>query len=284
MMQSAQDRLKLAAAGAMLLGLAAPTLAQEDAIEAAEDKISGTVGVDLATHFVSYGVDVWDAGNDWDDPSVFVWGELAWDLEPVTLTAGVWSDNNNNGSDPLAGPIQEIDVYVGAAVALGDFTVGATYQEWYYGAEETVLDLSLGYDDTGLISEDFAFNPSIVYHNRLSGDGIEEGAVLVAGVEPSFTIVESETYPLTLSIPVAAAFAVPAINGDDEFYSDEEDAFEWAYASVGATLGFPLAFIPAEYGEWAAAANTTYYFTNEDLTANPRDNFLTGMLSLSVGF
>lgn len=287
MAKSALDCLKLAIAGAALLGTSGGVFAQEavDVVEEAEDKVSGTIGADLATHFVSYGTDVWGAGSDWNDPSVFVWGEVAWDFDLFTLTGGVWSDINNNVDSAIGGQIQEIDVYIGVGFDWEKFSFGVTLQEWYYNSiTEHILDFSVAYDDTGLLWDDFAFNPSLVWHNRTGGEGLEEGSALVLGIEPSFTVLDSEDYPVTLSIPVAVGLNAPSITGDDEFYGDDADSFDWAYASVGATLGVPLAFIPAEYGDWSAAANATYYFTDDDTVGNPRDNFLTGMLSLSMGF
>lgn len=280
-------RLKLALAGALLLGCAGSATAQDEveaAIEGAEDRVSGSIGVDLATHFVSYGFDVWGAGNNWNDATVFVWGEVSWDFDLFTLTGGVWSDNNNNIDSAIGGPIQEIDVYIGIGFEWEKFSFGATYQEWFYASiTEHIVDLSVAYDDSDLLFDGFAFSPSIVYHNRTEAEGLDEGAVLVFGIEPSFTVVDSEDYPVTLSIPLAAAFGTYSIAGDNEFY-DDDDEFDFAYASVGATVGVPLAFIPAEYGDWAASANLTYYLTDEDEVGNPRDNFLTGMLSLSMGF
>lgn len=268
------------AVAAVLAFGAAPAVAQEGP---PEDRISGAVGVDLATHFVSYGFDVWARGDDFgDDPSVFIWGELSWDLDPFSITGGVWSDINDNVESEIGGQIQEIDVYIGVGYTWEKLSFGATYQEWYYaGITEHILDLSVGFDDTGLIFDEFAFNPSVVYHNRIGGEGLEEGAALVLGVEPSFTILDSETYPVSLSIPVGVAFGLTGVDGNDDLYAETG----FAYGYVGATVGVPLAFIPAEYGDWAAAANLTYYFTDDDaITTNPEDDFLTGMLSLSLSF
>lgn len=278
------DCFRCVMAGAMLAG-AGSAWAQEEPLEV-EDRVSGTVGVDISSHFISYGFDVWGAGDGWDaDPSVFVWGEISWDLPWFTLTGGVWSDNNNNTESQLGGPIQEIDVYIGVSKSFFEdkLNVGVTYQEWFYGSnEEQVLDFSLGFDDSDMLFEGFAFNPSLVYHNRLEGTGLEEGAALVLGIEPAFEIIKSETYPVTLAIPVNVAFGVPSIAGDDDLYG--EDGFEYAYASIGAALSVPVAFIPEEYGAWTAGASATFYTTEDDMIGNPDDEFVVGMLSLSMGF
>jgi hypothetical protein len=275
-----ESSLKLALAGALALGMAAPAMAQD----APDKRISGTVGVDLSSHFISYGFDVWGDGSSWSRPSFFVWTEVNVDFDFMTLTAGAWSDVNNkeDATDPIGGKIQEIDVYVGVGFEFDRFSFGVTFQEWYYGITEGILDFAVGYDDSDLLMEGFAFNPSIVWHNRIYGEGLDRGAALVFGIEPSFVVVESADYPVTLSIPVAVALNMTSIRGDNDLYDGSTGDF--AYASVGATVGVPLSFIPSQYGDWEAAANLTYYMTSSSRIGNPRDNFLTGMLSVAVSF
>jgi len=263
-----------------------------EAVEAAQqkveasavgDKITTTLGVDVSSHFISYGSDVWAARNKFfgDKTTVFAWGEFAVDLDPVTITAGLWSDNNDNDDSPLGGPVQEIDVYVGTAVALGKFTVGATYQGWYYlGDAEYVLDISAGYDDTGLIAPDFALNPSFLAHVRTGANGDQEvgATAFVLGVEPSFEIFKfGANYPLTVAVPVNVGLFT------DDFYGGGDAGF--GFASLGGTLSVPLAFIPEAYGAWTAAFNVTGYTTNNEvITPNQTENFVTGQFSLSATF
>jgi len=51
----------------------------------------------------------------------------------------------------------------------------------YAGDVEESLDLSLGYDDTGLIAPGFALNPKVVWHDRVSGNGLQQ---VGSAVEP----------------------------------------------------------------------------------------------------
>src|SRR5690606_15575213 len=87
------------------------------------EKIGITLGYDYSSHFVSYGADVWGAGNDFfsDEATNFVWADVAVDLEPFTINFGVWGDINDNTDSPLGGSIQEIDVYVGLAYTIDRF-------------------------------------------------------------------------------------------------------------------------------------------------------------------
>lgn len=270
-------------AGACILVAQSMLLAQEPTPEAVApapgEKIGVTIGYDYASHFVSYGADVWGAGNDFfsSEATNFVWADVAIDLEPFTINFGAWSDINDNAESGLGGSIQEVDVYVGISYTIDRFTLGAKYQEWYYGAdEERIVDLSVSFDDSDLIFDGFALNPSFVAHFRVDGNGgQEEESAYVFGIAPSFQLTEGD-YALTLTIPASVAFFTDEFQGGDSGFG---------YASVGATLSVPLAFIPVEYGSWSAAANLTYYFTDEDaIPGNPDDNFLTGMLSVSVSF
>ena len=246
------------------------------------DKIYGSVGLDFASHFVSYGGDVWGGGHDFygSQSTKFAYIDLGADLpNGFALTFGAWSDINNNADeDTIGGNIQEIDVYGGLTYTAGDVTLGAIYQQWYYGGDtERVLDLSVGYDDSALWGGDFALNPSFLTHIRVNGqEGQDDGAVFVGAIEPAFDLVDSPTTPVSLSIPVSVGFMTDEFQGGDSGFG---------YASIGATASMGLGFIPAGYGDWSLAVNTTYYHTDEDvIPGNPEDDFLTGTVSIGMAF
>jgi hypothetical protein len=302
------------AGGAFALGLAcvAPVaLAQEDevveggramempdgAMLTSDMKISFAGGVDYNTHFISYGFDVWGVGDDFgEDMTLNPWAEVAADFGSFSVVVGTWMDINSNGASPIGGQFQEIDAYYGLSFDVDKFSFGITYQDWVYGGGvEKILDLSVGYDDSELWGGDFALNPSFVAHKRLGstniaaatvgGDtGDENGWVLVAGIEPGFTLIDSEDYPIDLSIPVSLGFFL-----EEGFHGTNaagtaiaDDGF--GYFSIGANLSMPLTFIPAEYGAWSAGAGLTYYYTDEDVIPNPDDTFITGTIGISVSF
>ncbi len=274
--------------------MAQPALAQE--VEADETKISFAGGVDYNTHFVSYGFDVWGVGTDFgDDATLNPWAEVAVDFGAFSLFVGTWWDVNTNGAASIGGQIQEIDVYYGLGFDVGDFSFGVTYQDWVYaGGVETILDFSVGYDDSELWGDfmggEFALSPSLVVHNRLSSTNIdavpggdENSTVLVFSIEPGFQLVDSEDYPISLSIPVSVGyFLEEGFHGAKSDGTVTDDGF--GYVSIGANLSMPLTFIPAEYGSWSAGAGLTYYMTDEDVIDNEDDNFLTGTIGFSVSF
>ena len=248
--------------------------------EPAGSAVTGVVGGDVYSHFISYGDDVWNEGDAFSGSSTFnPYAELSIAVGDVlSFTVGTWWDVNDNAPPSIGGDLQEVDVYFGAGIAIDKFTFGVTYQEWLYGAQtEDILDISVGFDDTGLISDDFSLSPSVIIHNRVSGDGLEEGTIIVGGVEPSVTVFETEDLELAVAIPISVAFLL-----DEEYFGPGlDDGF--AYVSVGAAISIPLP-IDTQYGEWAANAGVTYYYTEEDVYANPEDSIIVYNVGLSLAF
>lgn len=258
-----------------------PMAVAQDAVPAApESRVSGVVGGDIYSHFVSYGIDVWGEGDAFSGSETFnPYAEVSIDFDTFSLTLGAWGDVNDNVESGIGGDLQEVDIYAGIGFGVDKFSFGVTYQEWIYGSQtEDILDISVGYDDTGLIADDFALSPSVVIHNRVSGDGLEEGTVIVAGVEPGFTIVDSEEFAVDMSVPVSVGFVL-----DDEYFiAGGDDGL--GFFSVGAAFGMPLDMIPSDYGSWALNAGITLYITEEDVYNNPEDTFLVYNLGLSMAF
>ena len=104
-----------------------PEMQQQSAQPQGADKIYGSVGVDYASHFVSYGGDVWGGGNDFygSQSTTFAYIDLGADLpNGFALTFGAWSDiNNNTDEQTIGGNIQEIDVYGGLTYTTGAVTL-----------------------------------------------------------------------------------------------------------------------------------------------------------------
>jgi len=252
-----------------------------------EMKISGAAGIDYNTHFILWGYDVWGQGDTWGAKSTLnPWAELSFDLGTFTATVGTWWDVNDNAPPSIGSQIQEIDMYYGISTSWEDFSFGIMYQDWYYGGStEKVVDFTVGYDDSEIWGGDFALNPSFTAHRLLSGGEItgvkDAGWAFAAVIEPGFTLIESETMPVDVTIPVAVLF------GDDDFYADSGVAS----VSVGAIFSMPVSCIPSEYGEWTMTAGVTYYMQDDDALPNPAagginpdDEFLTGTIGLSLSF
>jgi hypothetical protein len=269
---SVRNFRNVASAGAVaLLCSTAPSLAQ--------DNISGSAGYSVNSHFVSYGLDVWGAGDGFlfdDQGTNFFWFDVGLDLDPISINFGAWTDVNNNLPSGVGGNLQELDIYIGAAVAAGNFSFGATFQQWFYASDtEGVLDFSVSFDDSEIIPM-FPLSPSVTWHIRTDGNGGQaEGSAVVIAIGPSLDLGNSG---LSLSFPAGLGFFL-----DDDFQGGWEGGL--AYGYIGGSLGIPLSFIPMEYGEWSVNADLIGYFTKTAaIPGNAQENFLTSSLGISVAY
>jgi hypothetical protein len=251
----------------------------------AAENISADVGVSYNTHFISYGLDVWGGGNDFygDKSTTFVYGDLAIKAtDALTFTLSLWSDINNNaqgsafGQSAIGGHIQEIDFGPGFTYSFGKVTAGAVYNAWSYGGDvEQSVDLSLAFDDTGLLIPGVAFGPKVVWHDRFSGNGSQQiGSAVVLSVGPTFPLGEG----FTIAIPAGVAFFTT-----DDFQGGTKSGYGFSY--IGGSLGYGLAFVPEMYGKWSVNFDLIEYFTRKDaIPGNPEETFLTGSVGLKVAY
>ena len=260
-----------AALAAALLAAPAATFAQEVAEPiAAEDNIGVTIGIDFTNEYISQGL-IFENDGFIAQPYLEI-GVTFTDW--LSLTAGAWgslhSEHTDAGAINAPGSasnfdmIYEIDYYIGPTFTYDKFSLSALYLVYTSpndGFETSYnLDFSLSYDDTGLIQEDFALLPYVRLFfetDGKAGSGTDEGIYLELGVGPSFELVKSEDFPITLTIPAAIYL------GFDDFYADDE---AFGGVSIGAVLSTPLtSIIPTAYGEWSASLGLTYYYLNDEV-------------------
>lgn len=262
--------LALALAGAAYAGTPeTTTLAPAEP----ESKLSGSLSFDVNTHFISYGWDVWADGSSMSDPTFNPSLSLTWELPAgFSATLGTWWDvNSKAGGDSslLGGRVQEIDVWYSLGYTIGDFTVGATYNQWFYGSDtEDSIDLAFSYDTF--------LSPSLTLHHRFNpgASGGNNGTVAVLGLSHSV-----EAGPVTVSFPFNVAYFF-----GDNFHPGSTDS-GFGYGSLGVTASIPLSFISDAYGDWSLHGGLTYYVTSSDVVGNPRkSDFLTANLGLTVAF
>ncbi len=266
-------RLLATASAVALLSSAGSALAQ--------DNISGSAGYSYNSHFISYGADVWGAGDEWlfdDETTNFFWFDIALDFDPVTVNFGAWSEVNDNTTSGIGGNIQEVDIYGGISYTAGIATVGATYQQWFYaGDNEEVVDFSLAIDDSELIPA-FPLSPKVVWHIRANGNdnaGQEDGSAVVVSIAPS---IDLGMAGMGLTFPAGIAFFL-----EDDFQGGWDGGY--AYSYIGGSLGVPLSFVPEEYGSWSVNFDVTGYFTDEKaIPNNPEENFITSSVGLVLAY
>jgi hypothetical protein len=240
----------------------------------AEDNFSGTLTLDMNSHFISYGLDVWGDGNDFDGGTFNPTLELTWAL-PGNFTAilGTWWDVNGKVPSAIGGKLQEIDIWAGLGYKIGDLSITGLYQNWNYASgNEQIVDIKFAYD--------CFLSPSLLVHNRVDpgASGGNNGTILVAGISHSFDV-----GPVTIGIPLNVAYFL-----DDDFHPASTDS-GFGYGSLGVTATYALDFLGESYGKWNVHGGLTYYVTDGDVVANsdagrPDNDFLTGTIGIGCAF
>ncbi|HEX7010929.1 MAG TPA: TorF family putative porin, partial [Phycisphaeraceae bacterium] len=204
-------------------------------------------------------------------------------LENDDFTLGGFVGTWNSIHDSTPGDAWfESDFTVGLSAGLSDnLTLDVAYVNLYNPAggdsfaEE--VDLVLSYDDTELAQkfsiplgdgEDpptlglpFPLQPHVAMAFEIDGGsdaGENKGIYLELGIEPQFSLVESESYPVTLSTPMTVGLSL------DDYYENaqgEDDTF--GYFDAGLVLSMPLDFVPADYGQWEASLGVHAIFLGD---------------------
>lgn len=219
-------------------------------------------------------------------------------LESLDWYAGIWTSfhSDQSGHEAAVGPLNgnkawyEADLYTGIAIGL-PYGIGAdlSYIVYTYpsGAAATVheADLKLTYDDTDLMAGMgmFALNPYALFAFEIDNQGGNQRGYFEFGLEPSFVVLESESYPVTLSVPVKLGISLY------DYYADLAQTF--GYILVGVDFSVPLAFIPSEYGAWDLSAGVNFLFADTDVLGGAaalgqaQDNFEPiGVFGLSMSY
>jgi hypothetical protein len=205
-----------------------------------------------------------------------------------TLFAGLW--NSIHGKATLAtgsGPTNwyEADAYAGGKLNLfGNTEAKFSYIAYTYpnGAFPTVqeLDFSLGLNDSEWLGA-FALNPSVLIASELENTalGPNRGWYMQFGLRPGGTLIDHETYPVSLAFPMTMGIS---LSDYYETTASNDDTF--GFFQGGAVLSVPLAFIPEDYGAWSASAGASVYTFGPNLQAANKgdDPWVVG--TWSIGF
>jgi hypothetical protein len=284
----------LATAGLTLA--ATPGFAQEDAdMSPNQGAISFSVGADVVTTYVFRGYEQEDSGLIFQ-PYIEL-GVNVFETEDMSLDfyAGNWNSwhSEETGSDG-DGPAwwYEADLYAGLSLSAFEYwTFDLAYIGYFYpgGSSDDIheLDFTVAFDDSWLWEEyagfEFALNPYFLaafeFDNR-NGDDNSYGEF---GLEPALTVIESEDYPVSISVPMAIGFSI------DDYYADVDTGDEetFGFFSIGLAASTDLPFIPAAYGTWSASAGYTFFVLNDNAGLQDVDGGDTnhvGMLGVSMSY
>jgi hypothetical protein len=273
---------KLAGTLAVVGVIAAPAMAQQVAApaavkaapapvaEAAPGPNTGAVKIDLSldyvTQYIFRGVLLQDEGLILQPNAKLTFALYESDgiVQSLDWYVGIWnsfhsdqSDYNSTGNEAWF----EADLYTGVKVALpSNFAADVTYYAYTYpnGVAGTTqeIDLSLSYNDADLMSGMGlpAFNPYVLFAFEVNKEAGQNHIYNEVGIAPSVTLLEGETYPVTLSFPVKLGLSL------DDYYGDDSD---FGFLSFGPDFSVPIAFIPPEFGAWKAHAGVTVVWADE---------------------
>lgn len=271
--QSTKNKKQMKLKNKLYLGAVFSTLLLGTQVNAEEDKVSGWVSFDYNSHFMSYGANVWGANTE-DIGDEFLFQPSAGVDIALTdntgLYFGIWADVNDLGN--TAGPgigsnVQEVDVWLGYYITVGDFTFDLAYQAWMYAGEnEGIVDFTVSYDTM--------FAPYIKFHNRIEAVGGQQKGTMI---EIGGTLYEysPDNSELTLSFPIGVGFSL------DDYHVAGEDGY--AYSFIGANFSYPLP-IPEGYGAWDVHGGLTYYDTDKTTTGNAESGYLTANFGIGLSF
>lgn len=171
---------------------------------------------------------------------------------------GAWNSfhSDQSGLEAAAGPLNankawyESDLYTGVTLGL---PAGLSLDLFYNaaimpsGGWATIHEgyVQVNFDDEPWTSRINlpAFEPYVMLLFELDDQntGATNDGYVELGVSPSWTLVESETWPLSLTVPARVGLSLYDYYGPDQTFG---------YVLVGLELGMPLACVPAEFGAW----------------------------------
>ena len=239
------------------------------------DKVTTSISLDINSHFMSYGLNVWGAATEDIGDEFLFQPSVNFDFatsDNTGIYTGIWADVNNIGpqaTTTIGSSVQEIDVWLGGYITINDFTFDLNYQAWMYASEmEGIIDFTVSYDTM--------FSPYVKFHNRIEtvgGLGQQTGTIAEFGG----TLYEfsPDSYDVSFSFPAGIGAAL------SDFHVDDESGY--AYSFVGANFTYPLPISKA-YGAWDFHGGLTYFDTDDDVTGNAESGYLTSNFGIGISF
>jgi hypothetical protein len=228
-------------------------------------RLSFTMGTDVTTAYFFRGILQERYGlivQPYGEVNLNLHSDEEGPVTSFTLVGGLWNSIHSertleSGSGP--GNWYEADVYGGFKFSLlKKLETKLLYIAYTYpnGAFNTVqeLDAVFSLNDSDWLGT-FAMYPTFTIAGELDNTalGTDRGVYFELGVRPSFTIIQSETYPVSLAIPLTLGL------GSDYFDLSSTDDDTLGYFRSGLIFGIPLAFIPSDYGTWSVNAGAYLY-------------------------
>ncbi|MHB1156443.1 MAG: hypothetical protein ACYC26_06335 [Phycisphaerales bacterium] len=247
--------------------------------------ISLWAGVDFYNEYIWRGIPQQDQGLIMQ-PAATVTASL-WSNDDWAFSAFVntWNSvhSQNTGYSGVTGGWYEGDWAFGASVATpGGFTVTPSFVMYHSPngswADTQEMDVNIAYNDAPLWGDTsipgwaglkpyalFAFETS--GGADILGKGGDLGTYLELGISPSFTLIQSKDYPVTISFPMKVGLSL------DKYYEYTDGSGStknptFGYFDGGVMFSIPLAFIPSQFGAWEAHAGVHFVELNSSYVHN----------------
>ncbi len=250
---------------------------------------SFAAGLDITTHYFFRGINQEDSeliAQPWAEVSVGVYeGDTT--IDNGVLTLGIWNSMHSeqtaatpNGTGPDWW--YESDLYIALNVDIGEKWGGSVIYTAYTSPNDafgTIHEIALGlsfddaqcWEDAGISAPGFGgLQPYILvaFESDGSAFGADEGIYLELGIEPTFTLCDSQDFPLTLHIPVTVGLSI------SDYYDSGTDQDTFGFLDIGLIVTMPLQDVPADHGTWEVHAGLDFMWLGENVdVVNTGDNF-----------
>jgi hypothetical protein len=231
---------------------------------AAKPSITGNLSLNLDSHFISFGQDIWKGGSGFKQllfhPSLELNKQVTSDFK---LILGTWWDVNDQDVSSIGNRIQEVDVWLGGSYTTGILTTTALYQHWMYGGKnEQAAELKFGVDTF--------LKPSLLIHQRFA-TGYDDGTVVVLSAAYDF-----KAGPVSFTVPAAVEYETKGYHGGTKA--------GFGYGSLGLSGSVPAEFISKDATFSVGVTGYTSSRSTIPESKNPDKSFLTYTTGISIPF
>ncbi len=251
--------------------------------DTSESCISGDIGFDVVTEYISKGIVLENQGfiiQPYADLHFKIYKSDG-PLSSVTADIGIWNSFHGHHSLKGAGHEQqaaalaaaglpnpsstpgwyEFDFSAGLTATFGNFSVGPHLRVYESPSDVFAniytLGLDVSYDDHDLLGA-FALHPRALVELNLihsAGNGSRPNGSGANGQYYEVGIAPGHTWgDVTFTLPITVGF------GSGDFYEGNRG---FGFFSIGGDLAYALSFIPKCLGEWSIHGGAAYYRLGE---------------------
>jgi len=268
--------------------------AKEIVEKAKESCISGDLGINVVSQYVSRGVIFENQGAILEPYADLYFKLMESDsgfLNKISLNLGIWNSFHSRHTDAgltegfPGGDSSQFNSSTRSWYEF-DFTAGVSFtfaKNWTFTPSYYTflspndgfstfqgLNLKLAYDTTDLLGFNLGLYGQVLFElENKAGTGADEGVYYEVGIAPTIPL-----GPVTLSFPITAGFGSNDFYGsahtknvfvDDVFVGTETTVSDesFGFVSAGVTAAYNLTFVPECLGTWTVTAGYTFYYLGD---------------------